>query len=240
MSRPRSVHPIVVLARSLAVLALMASLPAAGVAVFVFGADRNAAGDSVTLVFFGGLLLLLSTPWWRVGAPRSRAARLREMVLLWCVVSFSIHLTWELGWLLLRDTIRESPDAVWSYAWWAYIDGGDARYATNDSTLVAMEMLSVANGVAGATALLCRRARPRAIVPTLVLMATAVVHLYSTFLYFATEVLEGYPNVDTTSVVDLVIKFWLLNGVWLVMPCCVLAWGRKQLREGPSTSPDRA
>ncbi len=228
------------LTRVLAVLALVCSLPAAGVAVFVLGADRNQAGDSVSLVFFGGLLLLLSTPWWRLGTARSRAVRLEEMVLLWCVVSFSIHLTWELGWLLLRDAIRESPDAIWSYAWWAYIDGGDARYATDDSTLVGMEMLSVLNGAVGAAALGFRRARPGATVPILALMATAVVHLYSTFLYFATEVLEGYPNVDTTSAIDFVIKFWLLNGVWLVMPFCVLVWGRSQLRAAATNTSERA
>jgi hypothetical protein len=61
-------------------------------------------------------------------------------------------------------------------------------------------------------------------------MATAVVHLYSAALYFGSEVFDGYPNVDTGSFVDFWIKFWLLNGLWLVVPWVVLWWGRQMLR----------
>lgn len=217
--------------RAALVGALVTSLPAAGVAVFVFDADRNDAGDSVSIVFFVALVLLLSTPFWPVGRERSRSARVEEMVLLWCAVTFTVHLTWELGWLLLRDAIRAAPDEIWAYPWWAYIDGGDARYATNDSTLIAIESLSVLNGVVGVLALgLRRRLHPDDALPTLLLMATAVVHLYSATLYFATEALEHFPNVDTTSFVDLFIKFWLLNGLWLVVPLVVLRWGYASLR----------
>ena len=38
-------------------------------------------------------------------------------------------------------------------------------------------------------------------------MATAVVHLYSTALYFGSEILAGLPNVDTSSILDTWIKF---------------------------------
>ncbi|MEN8183644.1 MAG: hypothetical protein ABFS46_14035 [Myxococcota bacterium] len=47
----------------------------------------------------------------------------------------------------------ERPRAAWAYPWWAYIDGGDLRYASSSSTLLMMETLSVANGAVGATGL---------------------------------------------------------------------------------------
>ena len=32
------------------------------------------------------------------------------------------HLTWERGWLVLRDAIQASRDAPWAYPWWANVD----------------------------------------------------------------------------------------------------------------------
>lgn len=207
----------------------------AGVAALEHGVDRDLAGDSVAVVFFACLVLLLSTPWWVRGP--SRAERLESLVMVWCVVSFTIHLTWELAWLILRDAIRVSPDALWAYPWWAYIDGGDGRYATDDPLLVSVEVLSVANGVVGWLGLWLYRRPARRRGAVLLLMATAVVHLYSTSLYFLTEVLAGYPHVDTTSFVDVGVKFWMLNGLWLVVPVAVLRWGVASLasRGSPPT-----
>jgi hypothetical protein len=50
-------------------------------------------------------------------------------------------------------------------------------------------------------------------------------------MYFGSEALDGFPNVDTTSFVDYVLKFWILNGIWLVMPWTVLYWGTRTLYE---------
>jgi hypothetical protein len=33
------------------------------------------------------------------------------------------------------------------------------------------------------------------------------------------------------SFVDYVLKFWILNEIWLVMPWAVLYWGRRTLYE---------
>jgi hypothetical protein len=153
------------------------------------------------------------------------------MCFLWFGLTFTTHVTWELFWLLLHDPIVNSPDEAWAYMWWMYIDGGDGRYATSDPTLITQEILSVVNGVVGFTGLfLWWRSKGRSVTAVLLLMATAVVHLYSAALYFGSEVFDGYPNVDTGSFVDFWIKFWLLNGLWLVVPWVVLWWGRQMLR----------
>lgn len=223
--------------------AIALSLPAAGLSVFEFGADRGTAGDFVTVVFFGALVGLLSTPWWPAAGQRGRARfeGLQGMVMIWFGVTFVTHLTWELGWLLLRESIRVSPDALWAYPWWAYIDGGDARYAGASALLVTMESLSVTNGAIGMSALWLRyRSGKRSRTSTLMLMATAVVHLYSTAVYFGSELLDGYPHVDTSSFIDFVVKFWLLNGVWLVMPWAVLLWGRQTLERQLAAPVDEA
>lgn len=215
-----------------AVIAL--SLPGGAVGVFGLGADRGVTADTVSVVFFAAYLVMLLTPWLPLRANRDSSAwqRIQSTCLLWFGLTYVTHLTWELGWLLLHGRIAVSPDSAWAYPWWMYIDGGDLRYQLAPDLLVSMEILSVINGVLGMTGLWkWWRSKGTSMSAYLLLGATAVVHLYSTSVYFLTEVMAGYPSVDTTSFVDFWIKFWLLNGLWLVVPWFVLAWCRHQLRE---------
>ncbi len=221
-------------AQGVLIASIALCLAVAAVSVFVFGVDRATAGASVTIVFFSAIIFLLSTPWWPVATQRGRPhfESLQGMVMIWFGVAFLIHVTWEFGWVVFRDSIRVSPDSIWAYPWWAYIDGGDARYATGSAVVVAIETMTVANGVLGLSALWLRhRSGGRSPLATLMLMATAVIHLYGTAIYLGTEALDGYPNVRTTSFIDFVLKFWLLNGIWLVMPWTVLYWGKQTLYE---------
>lgn len=219
--------------QSALVLTVALSIPGGVVAAFGFGADRNLTGDTVAVLFLACFVLLLSTPWWPARAQRSRtkAQRLESMCIIWFGLTFTTHLTWELFWLILRERIIASPNEPWAFLWWMYIEGGDLRYASDSPVIITVELLSVANGAVGFAALwLRRRSQGQSSVATLMLMATAVVHIYSALLYLFTELLAGYPNVDTSSFVDLWIKFWLLNGVWLAMPWVVMIWGTQRLR----------
>jgi hypothetical protein len=162
----------------------------------------------------------------------------RSAVLLFIVVSYITHLSWELVWLLLHERIAAARDAAWAYTWWAYIDGGDQRYATAPVELLTIEVLSVLNGLVGVTALvLWWRSSGRDVRAVLLIMATAVVHLYSTSYYFLSEIIAGLPNVDTTSFTDTFIKFGLANAPWLTMPWLVLWWGQRVLRRAGGTGP---
>jgi hypothetical protein len=224
------------LARGLTLGPVVLAFPVATAAVFAFGADRNRSADLLAVVYSGGLFSAFTTSLWPLPSLRSwsRFQRIQSMCLLFMVVSYATHLSWELGWLLLHDTIQASRDAAWAYPWWAYIDGGDLRYAEASSQLLMMEVLSVLNGAVGTLGLyLWHRSRhsdPRGV---LLCMATAVVHLYSASLYFGGEILDGLPNVDTASFLDTWIKFGLANAPWLVFPWFVLYWGGRTLRDLP-------
>lgn len=215
------------------------SFPLAAVAVFGFGTDRHVTADVLSVVYGFGIAIGLTTSLWPLPCLRdwSLSRRLESLVLMFLGMSYFTHLTWELGWLLLHKIIAASPDAPWAYAWWAYIDGGDARYANPSSTLLGMEVLSVTNGLIGATALaifLKSQRTHRAAV--LVMACTAVVHLYSASLYYLTELLDGLPNVNTQSFVGLWIKFAFANLPWVVVPWCVFAWAHARLAQ-PDTAP---
>src|SRR5690606_21563201 len=102
-----------------------------------------------------GLFLAFSTAAWPLPslASWSGLRRAQSAALLFLIVSYATHLSWELGWLLFHERIAEARDAAWAYGWWAYIDGGDARYATAPAGLLAIEVLSVINGAVGVAAL---------------------------------------------------------------------------------------
>jgi len=221
------------IARSLTLGPVALAFPVATLAVFALGADRNQTADLLSVVYSAGLFLGFTTSFWPLPSLRSwpRFERIQSAALLFMVVSYLTHLSWELVWLLFHDAIHTARDAPWAYPWWAYIDGGDLRYAGSSPTLLTMEGLSVANGAVGALGLvLWVRSRGRDSRGVLLCMATAVVHLYSTTLYYGSEILDGMPNVDTSSFLDTWIKFGLANAPWLVFPWFVLYWGQRTLR----------
>jgi hypothetical protein len=234
-------HADLWLARSLTLGPVALAFPLASAAVFGWGADRNATADLLAVVYSVGLFAGFTTSLWPLPSLRawSRFERIQSVCLVFMVVSYFTHLSWELCWLLFHDAINAAREAAWAYPWWAYIDGGDMRYAEASPTLLSMEVLSVANGVLGATGLtLWLRSGRTDQRGVLLCMATAVVHLYSTSLYFGSEILAGLPNVDTSSFLDTWIKFGLANSPWLVFPWFVLYWGVRTL--GPLGNNSRA
>jgi hypothetical protein len=204
----------------------------ASAAVFGFGTDRNATADLLAVVYSFGLFLGFTTSFWPLPGLRSwtRFERIESCALIFMIVSYITHLNWEFVWLLFHDAIIVARDSAWAYPWWAYVDGGDLRYASPTSTLITMEILSVTNGVVGAAGLtLWLRSGRTDRRGVLLCMATGVVHLYSASLYFLGEIIEGMPNVDTASFLDTWIKFGLANAPWVVFPWVVLYWGQRRV-----------
>lgn len=229
MNTPRSL----VLARLLTLLPVVLVFPLGSLAVFRFGADRTLTADVIAWVYSLGLFATFTTSFWPLPGlrDRGRVLRIQSAVFVFVVISYVTHLSWELVWLLFHEQIAAARDSAWAYPWWAYIDGGDARYATAPVELLTIETLSVINGSLGVSALLLwRRSRGEDVRSVFLIMATAVVHLYSTSYYYLSEIFAGLPNVDTTSFTDSFIKFGLANAPWLTMPWLVLWWGQHRLR----------
>ena len=229
------------IARGVTLGPVVLAFPIATAAVFVLGTDRNVTADVLALCYSLGLFLAFTTSFWPLPGLRSwtRFERISSCCLLFMIVSYATHLSWELVWLVFHNEIPGAREAAWAYPWWAYIDGGDLRYAEPSSTLLTMEVLSVTNGLMGATGLtLWLRSNRTDRRGVLLCMATAVVHLYSASLYYLSEIVDGLPNVDTSSFLDSYIKFGLANAPWVVFPWLVLYWGQRIVR-APSPVPLR-
>jgi hypothetical protein len=212
---------------------LVVAFPLYTFLVFGAGVSRGTMADALavqaTLAYFLGIfaayLPLRSLRSW------SRYERLQAVVLPFVICSYATHLTWELGWLILHKPIAGAHDSAWAYAWWAYIDGGDTRYLNPDPHFLMIEVLSVINGCVGVAGLvMLRRSHFTDHRATLMIMSTAVTHTVLTWYYYGSEIIGGFPSVDTSSVLDLVVKFLLLNSPWLIAPWLVLAWGYQTLR----------
>jgi len=222
-----------ILARVLTLGPVVLAFPLGIIAVFYLGLDRNRTADLIAWCYSLGLFAAFTTAFWPLPGLRgwTRMDRAQSAAFLFVIVSYVTHLSWELGWLILHERMAALRDVPWAYVWWAYIDGGDMRYANGPVELVSIEILSVINGLIGVTGLvLWYRSRGRDMRAVLLLMATAVVHLYSASFYFLSEILAGMPNVDTSSFTDTWVKFGLANAPWLTMPWVVLWWGARTLR----------
>jgi hypothetical protein len=229
---PRPNATPLLLSRILLFGAVALSFPLASVAVFGLGSDRQATAAVLSVIYGFGLILAMSTAFWPFAETQSwtRARRVESLVLVYLGMSYFTHLSWELGWLMLRERIAASPDALWSYPWWAYIDGGDFRYASPSIHLVVMELLSVVHGWVGAIALtVYLRSGRRSGAAVVVFVASGAIHLYSASLYYLTELLDGMRNVDTSSFVATYVKFGLANAPWVVVPGFVFWWARQKL-----------
>jgi hypothetical protein len=228
-----SVSRDLVAVRVLTLGPVVLAFPIGIVAVFSLGVDRDATADAIAWTYSVGLFAAFSTAFWPLPGLRSWTFERRALsaAFLFMVVSYATHLSWELGWLLLHERMPALENTPWAYVWWAYIDGGDLRYATAPTELLTIETLSVVNGLLGFTGVvLWVRSRGRDERAVLLFMATAVVHLYSTSYYFLSEAIPGFPSVDTSSFTDTFIKFGLANAPWLTMPWLVLWWGQRVLR----------
>ena len=219
-------------ARLLTLGSVCLSFPLATIAVFVFQFDRTSTADAVAVVYSFGIFLGCTTSLWPLQSLRSWSLnrRIDSMAFVFMIMSYITHLTWELVWLVAHRSIAESRDEAWAYTWWAYIDGGDDRYAHPTPTLFMMEGLSVVNGLVGVAGLfLLHRSTYSDKRGVMLCMATAVVHLYSTSMYYGGEILAGLPSVDTSSFFATYVKFGLANAPWVVFPWAVLHWGARQL-----------
>ena len=225
-------HADLWVARALTLGPVALVLPLASMAVFGFDTDRAATADVTAVVYSFGLFLGFTTSFWPLRSLRgwSFARRAESAALAFMVVSYVTHLSWELGWLVFHDAIAASRDAAWAYPWWAYIDGGDARYLHAPPDLLIMEALSVLNGLVGVIGLrLWFRSNKTDRRGVLMCMGTAVVHLYSVSLYYGSELVAGLPNVGS-GWLDIMVKFGLANAPWAVFPWLVLYWGSCALR----------
>jgi hypothetical protein len=215
---------------ALLVIMIAASGPLCWVASNRYGVDKSTASNAGWIVFNLFYTLMLVLPWLNLKGLEhlNRAQRLEKMCVVWLYLTVAPHLLIELPWVAFYDAIMAGKGQLWAYAWWSYFDGGDARYVTRDVNLVAMETGASIIGILGAVILVQRHRRGTfSDTQLLILMAMMVGDFYPTYMYLATEIYRGFPNVG--GVADLLVKFLGANVYWVIMPWVFFIWAGRQL-----------
>lgn len=143
----------------------------------------------------------------------------RRVVIAWSLISGFIHMFWEGAWSVAAEHLQ-GPAAQHGWRlYWTLYGAADYRYVHADPFIRILEL--VTGFVVGplnlwvAYQLLRRRKRAAS---TMALLVASVMEVYGTVLYFGSEALNDWANVDTSSFVHTWLMFFGLNALWFAFP----------------------
>jgi len=197
-----------------------------------YGADKVLVSNIFVVVCTLAIVAVVVLPWCNLRGQvgLDRAQRMEKTAGAWIAVLAVAHLTWELPWVLFHSYImgKAGEGKLWSYLWWIYADGGDLRYIHPDDNLLAMESGATVMGLTALVLVYSRRKAGRFTHGQLVVIACLnAIELYSTIIYILSESYSGMK--DVTGAWNFVVKFGLGNILWLIVPCIVFLWAKRQL-----------
>ncbi|HEX4406405.1 MAG TPA: emopamil-binding family protein [Polyangia bacterium] len=140
----------------------------------------------------------------------------RRIVIGWSLFA-GLAVLWDFSWsFVFRQLTNVGNAHDWRIVWVVY-GKVDNRFLQGDHYLVVIECLT---GVASVLCFyvvyqLCYGRRERALVA---LFATSLIEMYGTVMYFGSEALNHWSNIDTSSFVDTWLLFAGLNSLWLLFP----------------------
>ncbi|GLE52251.1 hypothetical protein [Mycobacterium montefiorense] len=160
--------------------------------------------------WIGGLL----TPW-VLGGDASRQARRTGFVLLWSAIAIAFPLSWDLPWAILHHWVYGATAADASkWYFWAYAVA-DTRFLRSEPLMVIVEYWSGVIGVVEIVFLgLFLSNKLSAAVRFFI--AAGCLQFYGTSVFFISEIARNLADIRPDAISYL--KFFGLNGMWLVMP----------------------
>jgi hypothetical protein len=200
----------------ISLLALSIVVPAACNALVLLGSvdplvASNISGATLVVSWVG----LVITPL-VLGSGARTAVRLSALLVAWGFVSVWGPVVWDFTWFLLHRTVAGATAADrWLWYWWMYAVA-DTRFLRADPLMVVLECGSGLLGFAQAYALASfwnGKVRRAFYVSTL----AGALGFYGTVVFFAVEALQGFRNI-TPDFFSFYVKWWGMNGLWLVMP----------------------
>ena len=208
-----------------AILALVA--PVSMIYVFVLGGDRITTAYASFWAFDFAMYGMLLTPWLPLKSLKNHSNydRLSLMVLIWVVTYCIIALTFEIPWVFFHETMAQHRDAMWTYTWMQYVDGGDSRYADPSIEVLFAEIWACLNAVIASIAMYhWFKSGKTSAGAIYALMFCAVMHITPTVYYYVHQIVSGFPNVDMNHPGNWLAKFILSNSCWLWMPFVLYYW----------------
>jgi len=201
------------------------SVPFCWAAATLYGVNRAVASNGFYIVFDLVYFGILALPWLKLSdqLDLTTAQRLEKMCVAWLCLEIAAAVLWSIPWLFLVRLIVAGKGHMWAYLWWAYMDGGDPRYAVADGSVQAMETAGAIVAMLAAVVLLLRLRSGRFTDRQLLaLMALEAGEFYGICVYFFSGFFHGLPDLGGPA--GLAIKFFGSNLPWLFMPPVVFLW----------------
>ncbi|MDB4965239.1 MAG: hypothetical protein JWN44_928 [Myxococcales bacterium] len=168
--------------------------------------------------------------------------RQRRIVIIWSLVSGFIHVFWEGAWSVAAPYLQ-TPAAQHGWRlYWTLYGAADARYVHADPFIRILELVTgtivAALNVWAAYQVWRRRKMTEAM---MALLIVSVMEVYGTMMYFGSEMLNHWANLDTSSFVHTWIMFFGLNALWFLFPgWCIYEIVGCQLRQRVPARPTMA
>jgi len=157
-------------------------------------------------------------------------SRLPRWITIWFAISLPI-LVWDVSFVLLRPHSMPGGDLAFLWKPYAKYVTVDLSYADLHNGFVKAQAIMTAIEVAIALVALVFSYQRRLSLATLLVFCVSVLTCAKTVLIMVIEVVTGLEHVGHNAVSDLVLLYFLPNGVWIIMPLLVSwATGRTLLR----------
>ncbi|HEX3855567.1 MAG TPA: emopamil-binding family protein [Polyangiaceae bacterium] len=139
----------------------------------------------------------------------------RRIVIAWSLFA-GLAVLWDFSWCFVFRDLNHASTHDWRL-FWAVYGKADERYLRGDRYLVILEFLTGLGSLLNFYVVyeLLRGTRERACVA---LFAVSIMEIYGALIYFGSEALNHFANVDTASFVHTWVMFVGLNSLWLILP----------------------
>ncbi|CAD5983278.1 EXPERA domain-containing protein [Planktothrix agardhii] len=200
----------------IAVGVALVCVPGALTVIVLFKADPVISSNIASIILIISLVTLLLSPcFYSNEGNRTIKEKLITICSIWLLVSGIAHVTWELSWCFVHPYLHNvTAEDTWAWIWWAY-GVADRRYLVSEPSTVILEWVTATVG--GPLTLYAAYLQRKSTMQkaSIFILIASLMDLYGAFLYFGTEILDGFYYIDTEQFVNFWIKFLGLNSLWV-------------------------
>lgn len=198
----------------LAVISLL--IPTVGWAVVLLDAgDPMLMSNLASSGLVGCWFIMMFLPFVFPGNA-SKTSIYTATIIFWAVITTVFPIIWDLTWAILHKVIYGATEEdKWLWYWWTYAVA-DTRFLVSDPLMILVEYWSGIFGFIEGYALYCF-VKGEAEKSFKISMVVGFMQFYACSIFFGTEVLADFANIRP-DFVSFYVKFWGLNGFWMIMP----------------------
>ncbi len=192
------------------------SLPGIGFLLVLLGVTEPLATSNMTTAgLIISWILMLITPF-VLSRSVPNTVKYTSIIIFWGVITVVFPIIWDFTWALCHKLVHgATADDRWLWYWWSYAVA-DMRFLKSDPLMIIIEFWSGILGFVHAYALY-NFYKGNLRKTFYISMIAGCMQFYACSAFFGVEVLTGFVNIRP-DFFSFYMKFWGLNGFWVIMP----------------------